>query len=126
MLLDEAERLKKGVVNPYLVPDLAISDPELTLTMPPTVTAATGIDALVHCMEAHANKFAHVSTHVSLRKAIEHVQAERILAVVRLAYTGVRKLGVADPHIAIAGLNPHAGEGGLFGEEEARHTDPST
>lgn len=59
ILLDEAERLKKGVVSPHLVPDLAISDPELTVSMPPPVTAATGIDALVHCMEAYANKFAH-------------------------------------------------------------------
>lgn len=59
ILLDEAERLKKGVVSPHLVPDLAISDPELTVSMPPAVTAATGIDALVHCMEAYANKFAH-------------------------------------------------------------------
>lgn len=59
ILLDEAERLKKGVVSPHLVPDLAICDPELTVTMPPPVTAATGIDALVHCMEAYANKFAH-------------------------------------------------------------------
>jgi alcohol dehydrogenase class IV len=59
ILLDEAERLKKGVVSPHLVPDLAISDPELTASMPAPVTAATGIDALVHCMEAYANKFAH-------------------------------------------------------------------
>jgi alcohol dehydrogenase class IV len=59
ILLDEAERLKKGVVSPHLVPDLAICDPELTHSMPPPVTAATGIDALVHCMEAYANRKAH-------------------------------------------------------------------
>lgn len=59
ILLDEAEHLKKGVVSPHLVPDLAICDPELTHSMPPAVTAATGIDALVHCMEAYANKHAH-------------------------------------------------------------------
>jgi alcohol dehydrogenase len=59
ILLDEAERLKKGVVSPHLVPDLAVCDPELTLSVPPAVTAATGIDALVHCMEAYANLHAH-------------------------------------------------------------------
>jgi alcohol dehydrogenase len=59
VLLDEAERLKKGVVSPHLVPDLAICDPELTHSMPPAVTAATGIDAFVHCAEAYANKHAH-------------------------------------------------------------------
>ncbi|MGH8017097.1 MAG: iron-containing alcohol dehydrogenase, partial [Opitutaceae bacterium] len=59
ILLDEKERLKKGVVSPHLVADVAICDPELTVSMPPAVTAATGIDALVHCMEAYASKAAH-------------------------------------------------------------------
>jgi len=59
ILLDETARLKKGVVSPHLVPDVAVLDPELTVSMPPAVTAATGIDALVHCMEAYANNFAH-------------------------------------------------------------------
>jgi 4-phospho-D-threonate 3-dehydrogenase / 4-phospho-D-erythronate 3-dehydrogenase len=60
----------------------------------------------------------HVSTHVSLTEAIARVRAGRILEVVALADEGVRKLGVQRPHIAVAGLNPHAGEGGLFGDEE--------
>jgi len=59
ILLDEAERLKKGVVSPHLVPDAAYVDPSLTVTAPPGVTAATGIDALTHCIEAYANRFAH-------------------------------------------------------------------
>ena len=67
----------------------------------------------------------HVSTHVSLREAIERVKPERILDVIRLAHAGVQELGVADPHIAVAGLNPHAGEGGLFGDEEIRFIAPA-
>jgi alcohol dehydrogenase class IV len=59
ILLDERENLKKGVVSPHLMPDSAYVDPLLTLGVPPAVTAATGIDALVHCIEAYANKFAH-------------------------------------------------------------------
>jgi alcohol dehydrogenase class IV len=59
ILLDEADELKKGVVSPHLVPDAAYVDPLLTVTMPPSVTAATGIDAFTHCVEAYANKFAH-------------------------------------------------------------------
>ena len=59
ILLDEADELKKGVVSPHLVPDAAFVDPLLTLTVPPAVTAATGLDALTHCIEAYANKFAH-------------------------------------------------------------------
>lgn len=73
ILLDEGERLKKGVVSPHLVPDLAICDPELTVTMPPAVTAATGIDALVHCMEAYANKFAHPTVDLYALEGVRRI-----------------------------------------------------
>ena len=73
ILLDETERLKKGVVSPHLVPDLAICDPGLTVTMPPAVTAATGIDALVHCMEAYANKHAHPTVDVYALEGIRRI-----------------------------------------------------
>ena len=56
---DTQDQMKKGVVSPHLVPDFAYLDPELTRTMPQSVTAATGIDALTHCIEAYANRFAH-------------------------------------------------------------------
>ena len=59
ILLDEAAKLKKGVVSPFLVPDATFIDPELTLSMPREVTAATGLDALAHCVEACTNRFAH-------------------------------------------------------------------
>ncbi len=59
ILLDPADQLKKGVISPHLVPDFAYVDPALTRTVPPQVTAATGMDALTHCIEAYANKFAH-------------------------------------------------------------------
>ncbi len=59
ILLDESDNLKKGVVSPWLVPDAAYVDPLLTITVPPDVTAATGMDALTHCIEAFANRFAH-------------------------------------------------------------------
>ncbi|CAG5016970.1 Long-chain-alcohol dehydrogenase 1 [Dyadobacter sp. CECT 9275] len=54
-----AEGTKVGVISPELVPDAAYVDPALTLGVPPLVTAATGIDALAHCIEAYTNKFAH-------------------------------------------------------------------
>jgi alcohol dehydrogenase class IV len=73
ILLDETDRLKKGVVSPHLVADLAICDPDLTASMPPAVTAATGIDALVHCMEAYANKFAHPAVDVYALEGIRRI-----------------------------------------------------
>lgn len=50
---------KIGVISPELVPDAAYVDPTLTLTVPPSVTAATGMDALAHCLEAYTSKLAH-------------------------------------------------------------------
>jgi alcohol dehydrogenase class IV len=57
--LDEADEMKKGVISRHLVPDAAFVDPLLTLSVPPAVTAATGLDALTHCIEAFANRHAH-------------------------------------------------------------------
>lgn len=59
ILYDAADSLKKAVISPHLVPDAAIIDPVLTLSVPRSVTAATGVDALVHCIEAYANLAAH-------------------------------------------------------------------
>ncbi len=56
---DTEALLKKGVVSPHIVPDCAYLDPALTRSMPRSVTAATGIDALTHCIEAYANRFSH-------------------------------------------------------------------
>lgn len=70
-------------------------------------------------------RICHVSTHVSLREAIERARPERIVSVIRIARAGVQELGIADPHIAVAGLNPHAGEGGIFGDEEIKYITPA-
>jgi len=59
ILTDTQAKLKKGVVSQYLIPDIAIVDPDLTLTLPPAVTAATGMDAMTHCIEAYTNRHAH-------------------------------------------------------------------
>ena len=67
----------------------------------------------------------HVSTHVSLREAIERARPERELAVIRLAHESLRKLGVEQPKVAVAGINPHAGENGLFGNEDAENIAPA-
>jgi 4-hydroxythreonine-4-phosphate dehydrogenase len=70
-------------------------------------------------------KVIHISTHVSLREAIEWVTPERELAVIRLAHESLKKLGVESPRVAVAGLNPHAGENGLFGTEDIEQIAPA-
>lgn len=67
----------------------------------------------------------HVSTHVSLRQACEAVTRDRVLKVIELGYDACRKLGIAKPKVGVAGLNPHASDGGLFGSEEREQIIPA-
>jgi len=70
-------------------------------------------------------KVVHVSTHLSLADAIASVKKERIIRVTRLADAALRRMGITQPRIAVAGLNPHAGENGLFGREEIEEIIPA-
>jgi 4-hydroxythreonine-4-phosphate dehydrogenase len=67
----------------------------------------------------------HVSTHVALNEAIRRVTEQRVEEVIDLAQHSCQALGIAAPRIAVAGLNPHASEGGLFGDQEAREIVPA-
>lgn len=67
----------------------------------------------------------HVTTHVSLRQAIEMATTDRILDRIRLTAQSLTQFGVKNPRIAVAGLNPHAGESGLFGREEETEITPA-
>jgi alcohol dehydrogenase class IV len=81
ILLDNRDNLKKGIISPYLIPDEAYVDPLLTLTVPPRTTATTGIDALIHCIEAYANKYAHPAVDIYALKGISLIGANLIKAV---------------------------------------------
>ncbi|MGB2253974.1 MAG: iron-containing alcohol dehydrogenase [Spongiibacter marinus] len=70
ILSDPKAQLKKGIVSDYLLPDLAIVSPEMTLTCPPSVTAASGVDALVHAIEAYLSNFASPITDALATKAM--------------------------------------------------------
>ena len=67
----------------------------------------------------------HVTTHVALRKACDLINKDRVLRVIELEDQAVRALGIDRPRIAVAGLNPHSGEGGLFGNEEIDEVIPA-
>ncbi|MDL2209653.1 4-hydroxythreonine-4-phosphate dehydrogenase PdxA [Desulfovibrio sp. OttesenSCG-928-O18] len=70
-------------------------------------------------------RVSHVSTHVSLREACDRVTKARVLKVIELSHDALVKMGVKEPRIGVAGLNPHCGEGGLFGDEEIREIAPA-
>jgi 4-hydroxythreonine-4-phosphate dehydrogenase len=77
-------------------------------------------------MLVHDNvRVSHVTTHVALRRVPDLVTTERVYNVICLTYDAVRRFGVSDPLIGVAGLNPHCGEGGLFGTEDEEHIRPA-
>ena len=84
-----------------------------------------GVDDYAMMLVGEDLRVVHVSTHVSLREAIDRVTPEREGAVIRLAEAALRALGCEHPRIAVAGLNPHAGENGLFGREDAERIAPA-
>ena len=77
-------------------------------------------------MLAHEDlRVVHVSTHVSLRQACDKVKKDRVLEVIRIANDACKAIGIENPKIGVAGLNPHCGENGLFGTEEIEEIQPA-
>jgi 4-hydroxythreonine-4-phosphate dehydrogenase len=85
----------------------------------------TGAEKVSMLLTGPKLRVVHVSTHVSLEEAIRRVKQQRIEEVIDLALHSCRALGIAEPRIAVAGLNPHASEGGLFGDQEEREIMPA-
>ncbi|GFK93433.1 Long-chain-alcohol dehydrogenase 1 [Fundidesulfovibrio magnetotacticus] len=81
ILSDHHEKLKKGIVSPHLFPSVALLDPELTLGLPPHITAATGMDALIHAVEAYTSRNATPVTDMLALQAIRLVHGN-----IRTAY----------------------------------------
>ena len=79
----------------------------------------------VMMLTADSLRIVHVSTHVSLRDACDLVNKERILRVMQLGIDATKSMGVKNPRVVVPGLNPHSGEGGLFGKEEELHIIPA-
>ncbi|MEE2711127.1 MAG: 4-hydroxythreonine-4-phosphate dehydrogenase PdxA [Gemmatimonadota bacterium] len=67
----------------------------------------------------------HVTTHVSLREAIKRLSEEGVVSTIEIIGNALKRMGIKDPQIAVMGLNPHAGEGGMFGDEEIRIIEPA-
>ncbi|MCC7021836.1 MAG: 4-hydroxythreonine-4-phosphate dehydrogenase PdxA [Thermomicrobiales bacterium] len=89
------------------------------------LTERTGAEKVSMLLIGPNLRIVHVSTHVALSEAIERVTPRRVEEVIQIAHDACRALGIERPRIAVAGLNPHASEGGLFGNEEARSIVPA-
>ncbi len=85
----------------------------------------TGTDEYRLTLAFDGKLVSHVTTHVSLREAIEKLSEKEVIATVDIIGRALNRMGISDPVIAVAGLNPHAGEGGMFGDEEIRVISPA-
>ncbi|MES2329042.1 MAG: iron-containing alcohol dehydrogenase [Bacteroidota bacterium] len=81
ILVDDDDNQKKGIISPFLVPDMVYVDPMLTTSVPPFITAATGIDALTHCLEAYTNKFAQPFIDIYAYEGMRLIAANIVEAV---------------------------------------------
>ncbi len=82
---------------------------------------------LMLCFE-HAGRevrIAHVTLHTSVRQALDMISTERVLRTLEAVHGALGKLGIEQPKIAVSGVNPHAGEGGLFGDDESKSVMPA-
>ncbi|WP_172125635.1 MULTISPECIES: 4-hydroxythreonine-4-phosphate dehydrogenase PdxA [unclassified Devosia] len=89
------------------------------------LAALTGQKSAFMLLASERLKVIHVSTHVSLKTAIDRATPERILATIRAGNEHLKRIGYAKPRIAVAGINPHCGEGGLFGTEDDVQVAPA-
>jgi 4-hydroxythreonine-4-phosphate dehydrogenase len=85
----------------------------------------TGIRDFSMVLVSPALKVAHISTHISLAQAIERVKQPREETVIAIAADLLQRIGNPSPRIAVCGLNPHAGEHGLFGDQDEREIAPA-
>lgn len=70
-------------------------------------------------------KIAHATLHQSVRTAIDSITRDRVTRVIRTTEAALRSIGIPSPRLAVSGINPHAGEGGLFGKEEIEFITPA-
>ena len=85
----------------------------------------TGSKAAYMLLASERLKVIHVSTHVALQEAIRRSTTERVLATIRAGDAHLKRIGYAAPKIAVAGINPHCGENGLFGTEDDDQIAPA-
>jgi 4-hydroxythreonine-4-phosphate dehydrogenase len=89
------------------------------------LAALTGQKSAFMLLASERLKVIHVSTHVSLKTAIDRATPERILATIRAGNEHLKRIGYDRPRIAVAGINPHCGESGLFGSEDDDQVVPA-
>ena len=89
------------------------------------LAALTGTDRYAMMLSSPKLNVIHVTTHIGLIDAVKAITVQRVYDVIRLAYDTMRTAGRDNPRIGVCGINPHAGENGLFGYGEEEGKDPA-
>lgn len=85
----------------------------------------TGVENYSMMLVESGLRVTHVSTHIPLREACDRITKRNVLDTIRVTQDGLADLGIEDPTIAVAGLNPHASDGGLLGEKDLKEIEPA-
>jgi 4-hydroxythreonine-4-phosphate dehydrogenase len=89
------------------------------------LTHLTGAEQSFMLLTSEKLSTIHVTTHVSMREATRKIKTARVLATILAGHAHLKQMGVTRPRIAVAGLNPHCGEGGIFGSEDIEQVEPA-
>jgi len=127
LLLDgQAAAMVTAPLHKEALAAAGISHPGHTEMLQALATPAGGAAPPVRMMLANDElRVVLVSIHVALRRAVDLVSFDSVLQTIHIAHAAAAAWGQQRPRIAVAGLNPHAGEGGLFGDEEQRFIAPA-
>jgi 4-hydroxythreonine-4-phosphate dehydrogenase len=126
VLAGEADALVTAPIHKEALAAAGSPYPGHTEMLQALATPAGGPPPAVRMMLANPElRVVLVTIHLSLRRALASLDFEAVLSTLRIAHGSARRFGIARPRIAVAGLNPHAGEGGLFGDEEQAFIAPA-
>ena len=104
-------------------------DVVMMLCPPEALTPKPALETTTPCAETKNNQVAFavsfVTNHIALADVPKHLSIPRIVNVIRITQQALIGCGIPEPRLVVAGLNPHAGENGMFGEEEARFIRPA-
>jgi len=137
--LDAAEKAIRGALDGQYAAVVAAPHVEATIAAagvafdgyPSFVARVCGLppeDGVLMLCFTHRGReirIAHVTLHASVRQALDQISAPRVLRTLRATHSSLENLGIEKPRLAVSGVNPHAGESGLFGDDEGRHVIPA-
>ena len=114
VLTDSAGKVKKSIRSPYMVPDLAIVDPLLTISMPPSLTAASGLDALTQAIESYTSSAANAVTRALAKSAVQKIMGS-LLRVYQDGNDIVQRGNMAEGSLLSAMAFSQSGLGAVHG-----------